>query len=295
MVEKGIMPHYKFSLTMIFLLLTGCTSQPVISEATAVNTQEPATSTPGQSNAWEPVWADEFDQPDGSPPDPTKWNHQEGGNGWGNGELQQYTSDIENAFIQNGMLVIQAVKEYSLGRDYTSARLTTQFRGDWTYGRYEIRAKLPTTQGIWPAFWLLPSRAKYGSGAAGGEIDIMELIGSAPGTSYGTLHFGNPAERSSGEFNLPEGETFSDDFHVFAVEWEPDEIRWYVDDVLFHSEREWFTTARKDAVYPAPFDQDFYFIVNVAVGGHWPGDPDETSVFPQMLYVDYVRVYQRPK
>ncbi len=289
------MSNHKFSFVVFFVFLSGCASQPIPSEVNVINMHESETSTPVQSIAWEPVWADEFDQPDGSPPDPAKWNHQEGGNGWGNGELQQYTSDIENSFIQDGMLVIQAVQEYSLGRNYTSARLTTQFRGDWTYGRYEIRAKLPTTQGIWPAFWLLPSRAKYGSGPAGGEIDIMELIGSAPGTSYATLHFGNPAERSSGEFNLPDGEIFSDDFHVFAVEWEADEIRWYVDDLLFHSEREWFTSARKDAVYPAPFDQDFYFIVNVAVGGHWPGDPDETSIFPQMLYVDYVRVYQRPK
>jgi beta-glucanase (GH16 family) len=286
------MSYHRSSLMIFLMLLSSCVSQPVNSEVTATDTHESSISTPVNENVWEPVWADEFEQPDGSAPDPAKWNHQEGGNGWGNGELQHYTDDINNAFIQDGMLVIRANKEYMLGRDYTSARLTTQFRGDWTYGRYEIRAKLPTTQGIWPAFWLLPSRARYGSGPAGGEIDIMELIGSAPGTSYGTLHFGNPAERSSGEFNLPNGETFSDDFHVFAVEWESHEIRWYVDDVLFHSETEWFTSARKDAVYPAPFDQDFYFIMNIAVGGHWPGDPDDTSVFPQMMYVDYVRVHQ---
>jgi beta-glucanase (GH16 family) len=288
------MSYHRSSLIIFFMLLSSCVSQTVIPEATAIDTLEPAASAPAQSDAWEPVWADEFEQPDGSAPDPGRWNHQEGGSGWGNGELQHYTKLIDNAFIQDGMLVIQANKEYMLGRDYTSARLTTQFRGDWTYGRYEVRAKLPTTQGIWPAFWLLPSRARYGSGPAGGEIDIMELVGSAPGTAYGTLHFGNPAERSSGEFNLPNGQTFSDDFHVFAVEWEPHEIRWYVDDVLFHSETEWFTSARKDAVHPAPFDQDFYFIMNVAVGGHWPGEPDDTSVFPQRMYVDYVRVYQHP-
>lgn len=287
----------KHSIFLIFsLILTACVPAVTIPTETATQTVTPqsATLTPLQSNTWEPVWADEFDLPNGSPPDPQKWNHQEGGSGWGNGELQHYTSDIKNAYIQDGMLVVQANQEYLMGRDYTSARLTTQFHGDWTYGRYEIRAKLPTTQGIWPALWLLPSRGRYGSGAAGGEIDIMELVGSAPGTAYGTLHFGNPAEHSSGEFNLPDGETFSDDFHVFAVEWEPEEIRWYVDDQLFHSVTRWFTSAA-NAVYPAPYDQDFYLLVNVAVGGHWPGSPDETSVFPQMLYVDYVRVYQHPK
>jgi beta-glucanase (GH16 family) len=129
----------------------------------------------------------------------------------------------------------------------------------------------------------------------GGEIDIMELIGSEPGRAYATLHFGNPAERSSGFYDLPDGSAFSDDFHIFALEWEPDEIRWYVDDVLFHSETEWFTTGKKDAKFPAPFDQDFYLLINVAVGGHWPGSPDDTSVFPQTLLVDYVRVFQHPR
>ena len=182
-----------------------------------------------------------------------------------------------------------------MGRDYTSARLTTQFKGDWTFARVELRAKLPNTQGIWPAFWMLPTRARYGGGAAGGEIDIMEMVGSEPGRVYGTLHFGNPADRSSNSYDLPTGKTFSDDFHTFAMEWEPDEIRWYVDDMFFHSETEWFTTGRKAAQYPAPFDQEFYLLLNVAVGGYWPGNPDETSVFPQTLYVDYVRVYQHPE
>lgn len=257
-------------------------------------TVPPVTSTPDPSS-WVLVWADEFDQPDGSAPDPAKWNHQQGGSGWGNGELQYYTNSIDNSFIQDGMLVIKAIKEYEMGRDYTSARMTTQFKGDWTYGRFEIRAKLPNTQGIWPAFWLLPSRGRYGSGAAGGEIDIMELIGSEPYRSYATLHYGNPAERSSGYYDLPDGETFADDFHIFTLEWEPTEVRWYLDGNLFHTATEWFTSAGKDAKFPAPYDQDFHLLVNVAVGGHWPGSPDETSVFPQMMYVDYIRVYQHPK
>lgn len=287
-----------FSLLLMSLLLGGCipparTLEPTIAEKT-VPIAPTQTATP-DPDSWELVWSDEFDQPDDSVPDPQKWNYQQGGAGWGNGELQHYTNARENAFIKDGMLLIKANQEYMMGRDYTSARLTTQFKGDWAFCRVEIRAKLPNTQGIWPAFWMLPTRARYGGGAVGGEIDIMEMVGSEPNRVYGTLHFGNPAEHSSGSYDLPSGKTFSDDFHVFAVEWEPTEIRWYMDGILFHSETEWFTTGRKDAQYPAPFDQEFYLLMNVAVGGYWPGSPDETSVFPQTMYVDYVRVYQHPQ
>jgi beta-glucanase (GH16 family) len=285
-----------YLLIVLSLSLWGCTPVALNSEMTVAEETPPTptlTVTP-DPNSWELVWADEFDQPDGSPPNSQKWNYQQGGAGWGNGELQHYTNAKENAFIKDGMLLIRANKEYLMGRDYTSARLTTQFKGDWTLGRVEIRAKLPNTQGIWPAFWMLPTRARYGGGAVGGEIDIMEMVGSEPSRVYGTLHFGNPAEHSSGSYDLPHGKTFSDDFHIFTMEWEPTEIRWYVDDILFHAETEWFTTGRKDAKFPAPFDQDFYLLINVAVGGYWPGSPNETSVFPQTLYVDYVRVFQHP-
>lgn len=287
------MKYFALAIFALLFLLAGCATPTTEPTATVEPTASP-TATP-DPNSWVLVWSDEFDQPDGSPPDPAKWNHQKGGAGWGNGELQHYTDSIENSYIQDGMLVIQAKQEYMLGRDYTSARLTTYYKGDWMYGRFEIRAKLPNTQGIWPAFWMLPSRALYGSGALGGEIDIMELVGYEPYRSYGTLHFGNPAQNSSGYYDLPNGETYADDFHIFAVEWEPTEIRWYIDDVLFHTATEWFTTGRKDAEFPAPYNQEFYLLVNVAVGGHWPGRPDETSVFPQMMYVDYVRVYQHPR
>ena len=285
-----------FFIVILSLLLIGCASQPgVIATSTSIiMTPLPTATATTDPNSWNLVWADEFDQPNGSAPDPTKWNHQQGGSGWGNGELQHYSDTTKNSYIQDGMLVIQANEEYMLGRDYTSARLTTQFKGDWTYGRFEIRAKLPNTQGIWPAFWLLPSRGVYGSGTAGGEIDIMEMIGSEPNRAYGTLHFGNPPERASNSYDLPNGADYSEDFHIFVLEWEPNEIRWYVDEELFHSAKDWFTSS-KNAPYPAPFDQNFYLIMNVAVGGTWPGSPDESSVFPQMMYVDYVRVYQHPK
>ena len=291
------MKHPVFTIGIISAaLVLGCAPKPVVHETAVPATEAPAsapTVTPDPTS-WNLIWSDEFDQSNGSAPDPAKWNHQTGGAGWGNGELQYYSDRTENAYIQDGMLVIQANQEYMLGRDYTSARLTTQFKGDWTYGRYEIRAKLPNTQGIWPALWLFPSRAVYGSGPAGGEIDIMELIGKEPYRSYATLHYGNPPERSSGYYDLPNGATYADDFHVFSVEWEPTEIRWYIDDTLFHSVDKWFTSAKNNAPFPAPYDQNFYLIMNIAVGGVWPGSPDETSVFPQKMVVDYVRVYQHP-
>ena len=286
-----------FCLPVIALLLAGClpAATPAPAPPPSPTIPPAATVTPVDPSSWVLVWADEFDQTDGSAPDPQKWNQQEGGSGWGNGELQYYTKGTGNSFFQNGMLVFEAREEYRLGRDYTSARLTTQFKGDWTFGRFEVRAKLPVTKGIWPAIWMLPSRGLYGSGPAGGEIDIMELIGKEPSRAYGTLHFGNPPERSSGWYDLPADVTYADDFHIFAVEWEPDEIRWYVDDTLYHSASEWFTSAKKDAKFPAPYDQDFHLLLNVAVGGTWPGSPDETSLFPQSMLVDYVRVYQHPQ
>jgi beta-glucanase (GH16 family) len=242
--------------------------------------------TPG----WRLTWSDEFDLPDGSPPDPENWNHSTGGDGWGNSELQTYTDHIENAYIENGMLVIQAIEEDYMGRHYTSARLNTMVWHEFQYGRIEVRARLPNTQGIWPAIWMMPSRANYGNWPASGEIDIMEMIGSEPFRAYGTLHYGNPHEMQSDSYDLSGGATFDQDFHVFAIEWEENEIRWYVDDVLYHSASEWFTST---ADYPAPFDLSFYLILNVAVGGTWPGNPDETSVFPQIMQIDYVRVYQK--
>lgn len=279
------------ALGLLFLLLSACS--PTVAA--------PSSPTPTGQNIspTAPVgeyllrWADEFDLPDGSPPDPAKWNYSVGGHGWGNGELQYYTDRLENARIENGMLVIKAMEEDYLGRHYTSARLNTMVKGAWKYGRIEIRARLPATQGIWPAFWMLPALARYGNWPASGEIDIMELVGKEPGRVYGTLHYGNPHTWVSGHYDLPDGQTFADDFHVFALEWEPTAFRWYVDEHQYFAAHEWFTS-KEGASYPAPFDQEFYLIINVAVGGYWPGNPDATSVFPQSMYVDYVRVYQKP-
>jgi len=241
---------------------------------------------------WRLVWNDEFD---GNSIDKNKWEHEINAQGGGNNELQYYTDRPENSYVRDGCLIIQALKEHYTGnegtREFTSARLRTLRKGDWKYGRFEIRAKLPYGQGLWPAIWMLPSDWKYGGWAASGEIDIMELLGHEPNIVYGTLHYGAeyPNNVYKGKsFALSTG-TFADDFHVFRLEWEPTQFRWYVDDVLYQIQTEWYCNK---ADYPAPFDQYFHLILNVAVGGNWPGDPDSTTIFPQQMMIDYVRVYK---
>jgi beta-glucanase (GH16 family) len=245
------------------------------------------------------VWCDDFDGPS---IDPNKWEFEVNGQGGGNNELQYYTDRPENARIENGSLVIEARKETYTGpdgtRDYTSARLRTLNKGDWTHGRFEMRGKLPRGQGMWPAFWMLPTDWVYGGWAASGEIDIVELIGQDPETVYGTLHFGGPWPNNTSSAGVTawgehsyvlSGSTFNDDFHVFAIEWETNEIRWYVDGVHYQTQTDWYSTA---ASYPAPFDQAFHFIANVAVGGNWPGSPNGSTQFPQQFLIDWVRVFQ---
>ena len=249
----------------------------------------PRTATP--SADWKLVWAEEFEGPDGSPVNPETWSFEVGGHGWGNNELEYYTDRLENAHLQNGNLVIEARKEDYQGRAYTSARLVTQGKAAWQYGRYEIRARLPAGQGIWPAIWMLPDSQTYGGWPTGGEIDIMEFLGHDRQTVYGTLHWGEPHDSNGKSFVLTGGPDFSADYHVFALEWAPEEFRWYVDGVHYHTVKEWKTSA-KNASFPAPFDQPFYILLNVAVGGRWPGSPDAATVFPARMYVDYVRVYQ---
>ncbi len=229
------------------------------------------------------TWADEFD---GSAVDTSKWSFQTGGGGWGNNELQYYRP--ENATVSGGTLKITASDQRYRGNKYTSTRMRTLGQGDFYFGRFEARIKLTQGQGIWPAFWMMPTDDTYGGWPLSGEIDIMENVGHELTTTHGTIHFGDlwPDNRSSGgSFHLTSG-IFADDFHEFAVEKEAGEIRWYVDDVLF-------LTRTPADVAPDfwPFDERYHFILNVAVGGNWPGNPDATTVFPQVLEVDYVRVY----
>lgn len=226
------------------------------------------------------VWNDEFENPD---IDLTKWEHEVNGDGGGNNELQYYTDRASNSYIENGSLVIQALKENYQTKEYTSARLRAANKGDWLYGRFDIRAKLPFGQGLWPAIWMLPTDWEYGGWPASGEIDIMELLGHQPYKVYGTIHYGTSSnhQSSGASYQLPTS-TFSADYHLFTIEWDATGIRWYVDGNKYHTE-----------VHGQPFDKRFHLLLNVAVGGNWPGSPNETTSFPQKMYVDYVRVYKK--
>ncbi|MFW5995419.1 MAG: glycoside hydrolase family 16 protein, partial [Spirochaetia bacterium] len=250
---------------------------------------------PDARSDFELVWSDEFE---GDELDTSKWSYMHGTGeqfgleGWGNNELQYYTDREENIYIEDDKLHIRARDEDHEGMEYTSARIRSIDKGDWRYGRFEIRARLPEGQGIWPAVWMLPSDDVYGGWAASGEIDILELVGQEPDVVHGTLHYGGewPDNTSSGSsFELDSG-TFSDDFHVFALEWEEGEMRWYVDGEYYQTQTQWHTDGY---AFPAPFDQPFHLLLNVAVGGDWPGNPDDTTDFPQEMVVDYVRVYQK--
>jgi beta-glucanase (GH16 family) len=274
--------------TSLALLLACCAA----CARSSVPTTPPPPPTATPTGDWTLVWSDEFNGPDGSAVDPNKWSFDIGGSGWGNGEWQYYTDRTDNAYVEDEALVIKAQKEDYKGNRYTSARLVTKGQGDWRYGRFEIRAKLPYGQGIWPAIWMLPTDWEYGNWPRSGEIDIMELVGHEPARVHGTLHYGIPHTYEGDHYDLPGERTFADDYHVFAVEWEPDEIRWYVDGYHYQTQTEWFTSSTKGSEH-APFDQRFHLLLNVAVGGTWPGFPDETTEFPQYMYVDYVRVYQR--
>ena len=248
------------------------------------------------SHAAPPLWQDEFNQPAGTGPDPAKWTHDLGSSGWGNKELQAYTASRENSFIvadpeatDGHALVLKAVR--AADGSYTSARLKTQGKFATGYGRIEARLKLPRGQGIWPAFWMLGDDI---NGAAPwpscGEIDVVELIGHKPGTLHGTLH----GPGYSGQHGLtkstvlPGGANFADAYHVFAVDWQPGKIEWLLDGKIYH------TVTRADLPAGARWvfdDAHHFLLLNLAVGGLWPGYPDATTQFPQEYRIDYVRVY----
>ena len=274
-----------------------------------------------EASEWKPTWSDEFK---GNAIDPINWDfdigngfYEYGANqwisGWGNNELQYYTRDEGNAFVRGGMLHIRVLKESLHNCGYTSARMKTRNKLGAAlfaqrYGKFEIRARLPTGQGIWPAIWMLPAQEKYGGWASSGEIDIMEARGQRPNEVLGTLHFGSrwPANTEVSSTHLfPKGESISD-FHTYALEWEPSEIRWLVDGKLFARKSFWWSSSKVEGgkgqmpkkegdlnPWPAPFDQPFYLILNVAVGGKFPGNPDATTKFPAEMVIDYVRAYEK--
>jgi beta-glucanase (GH16 family) len=252
---------------------------------------------PPPAAKWTLVWSDDFSGPDGSAPDPVKWTYDLGGKGWGNQELESYTNRPENARIEKGNLVITARKETYTGadgitREYTSARLKTQGLFAQTYGRFEARIKIPREQGMWPAFWMLGTNIPSVGWPKCGEIDIMENVGKEPGKIHGSLHGPSTSGRTSdltSIFTLPAGLNFADDFHLYAVEWEPGIVRFYVDSNLYAT----FTSSHWPVGGTWVFDHPFFIILNLAVGGDWPGSPDASTKFPQTMLVDYVRVYTR--
>ena len=244
-----------------------------------------------EPRGWELAWSDEFD---GQALDLSKWEFEVSGSGGGNNELQYYLTN--NVRVRDGFLTIEARKEHHMGpagtREYTSSRIRTRRKGDWLYGRIEVRAKLPRGKGIWPAIWMMPTDNHYGGWPNSGEIDIMELLGHEPGKVHGTLHYGDLVKRSDhkgASYTLPV-RTFADDFHVFELDWQPGAMRWSVDGTLYQTQTNWHTRTN---AFPAPFDQRFHLILNLAVGGNWPGPPDAMTTFPQALIVDYVRVYRK--
>ena len=277
--------HHQISYLLTFVLAVACAQ---------LAAQRKTAGTSPSSN-WVLTWSDEFNGPNGAAPDPTKWVVESGGNGWGNNELEYYTSRAENVRQENGNLVIEAIKESFTGpdgvrRNYTSARLKTQEKFTQRYGRFEARILIPSGRGAWPAFWMLgddyPTRGWPGCG----EIDVMESIGSESATVQGSLHGPgySGANPLTSAYTLPRGR-FSDGFHVFAVEWEPQIVRFFVDDLLYATK----TPADLPVGAHWVYDHPFFLLLNLAVGGNLPGSPRDSTMFPQRMLVDFVRVYSR--
>jgi beta-glucanase (GH16 family) len=241
-----------------------------------------------QTPCYQLVWSDEFN---GTSLDLTKWTQivGEGGAVSGNAELQYYTDRPQNTQVSGGTLKIIALQETYGGNAYTSARMQTKNQGDWLYGKMEARIKLPVGKGMWPAFWMLPTDNIYGIWPRSGEMDIMELIGRLPADTYATIHYGDDGvDHDFGRHStLPSG-TFADDFHIFSMEWSPNQIKIFLDGALYFT-----ATPSNLGSHAWRFDKRFYILLNLAIGGAWAGAPDGTTTFPQTMEVDYVRVYQK--
>ncbi len=271
---------------------------------------------------WKLTWSDEFE---GKEIDRTKWGFDLGNGffdynanqwirGWGNNELQYYTREADNAFVKDGKLHIRAIKESLHGCGYTSARLKTRNKDGTAlfaqkYGKFEFRAKLPTGRGVWPALWMLPQSNEYGPWASSGEIDVMEARGQEPNKVLGTLHYGSQwplNAHASTDYEFPKGTTIAE-FHTYTLEWEPGEIRWLVDGKEYAKNSFWWSSSKVDGTegaqpgkesdlnaWPAPFNQPFYLVMNIAIGGKFLGNPDKNTPFPATMEVDYVRAYEKP-
>jgi len=244
-----------------------------------------------KSNSNIPIWSDEFNYQ--GAPDSTKWSYDLGDGcpnvcGWGNNELEYYTNRLVNSRVENGNLIIEAHKEDFQNQKFTSTRLVSKNKGDWKYGRIEVRAKLPTGKGTWPAIWMLPTDWEYGGWPASGEIDIMEHVGYNPDSIFGTVH--------TSAYNHIKGTHVGDKlfvsdseeaFHLYAIEWTNEKIDFFIDDEKYFT----FSNERK-SFKEYPFDKKFHLILNIAVGGNWGGKNGiDEEIFPVRMEVDYVRVY----
>ncbi|MDH3708517.1 MAG: family 16 glycosylhydrolase [Cyclobacteriaceae bacterium] len=244
--------------------------------------------TPDSYPSMDLVWSEEFDDATLNEDD---WNYELGDGcpdlcGWGNNELQSYTE--ENTELSDGKLEITA-EENMAAPNFTSSRITTKGKQEFQYGRIDIRAKLPKGQGIWPAIWMLGSNIDQVGWPVCGEIDIMEMVGHEPFRVHGTAHYDNNGHNFTGSpYSIPETETFGDKYHIFTILWQEGSIQWFVDYQPF------FSISRSQIGATYPFNANFFFIANIAVGGNWPGNPDGTTVFPQVMEVDYIRVFQTP-
>lgn len=323
---KAVNFLYKASLYAAFFIsfiLVGCGGGGSKQSSTGVSSSSsssvvsssssPSSVVPGQ---WELVWSDDFD---GAELDSTKWSFERNCRGGFNNELQCYTnrqgsSTESNVYFEDGIMHIVARKENFNGqakhddeagynvndtsapRNYTSARLRTKNKGDWKYGRVDVRAKLPQGQGIWPAIWMLPTNSEYGGWPYSGEIDIMEAVNSNTGTFgntiHGTLHYGGLTHQYLGKTFVP-GANIWDEFHTYSIEWEEGTIRWYVDENHYATQTsdKWYTD-KTNSPSAAPFDKAFHLLLNLAAGGNWPGNPNDQTVFPQIFSIDFVRIYQ---
>ena len=279
-----VMKKIQVSLVLMFLstFTLGCDSKNSVTEVQNKSTDSL------NIDGYKLVWNDEFDV--AGKPDDTKWGYDIGGNGWGNNELQYYTEDSVNVRVNNGNLEIEVHYYPNLDINYTSARLVTKNKGDWKYGRIEVRAKIPAGLGSWPAIWMLPTDWEYGGWPASGEIDIMEHVGYDQNNIHGSVHTESYNHKigtqKSNQIVIPSAST---EFHTYAVEWEAEKIDFFVD------EQKYFSFANEHKSYSEwPFDKRFHLILNIAFGGNWGGAQGiDNSIFPIQMDVDYVRVYEK--
>ena len=273
------------SIIVLCFYFLACSEEEVISQNNETNDWE--------IEGWNIVWQDEFDK---DSLDLTKWSRETGGHGWGNNELQFYTDSDSNSYVENGNLILKAqVVPQGIGsskglRYYSSARLRTYGKGDWKYGRIEVKAKVASGQGIWPAIWMLPTEWLFGGWPSSGEIDIMEHVGYDLGVVHGSVH----TEAYNHKINTQRSSArkianVDTEFHVYSIIWDKDKISFFIDDVQYFL----FENDQQGNYKTWPFDQRFHLLINIAVGGDWPGNPDNSTNFPRKMLVDYVRVYEK--